>query len=370
VEVLLHPRNISLKNKNKSDVLSSNALLSTCVISKRVSIVSKSVVSRITSKRAEMAIGTLIIFIAMILISAIVAGFLIGTTGILQQRSAMVAKETESRLTSGVEVLNYYVRANVSAETVNHYTILVRLKAGSDPLNIKYVSLVLNTEDNTYPLNIQDESNAMYGSVEFSEMSNSTELSFLDVDYDGEEEYADLFFKAENVTLDNGTIVLKNMSYILMNFSDYGEFYYYLGDLSNISENNTLEISGNDIPVFTNRSIELSGDGAVKILGFLQFDMLLTKNNTIPGFTMTEYPEKCSFDTIVGIDRFCYDVQIGNDNSVVEKGESFNLLFSLPEDLGPDSPYELQIVPKTGSIQRINGYIPSVLVLRQVVLYP
>lgn len=307
-----------------------------------------------------MAIGTLIIFIAIILISAIVAGFLIGTTGLLQQRSSLVAKETEERLTAGVEVLNFVAKADVENETINDYTILTRLKAGSDPLNIRYVSLVFTTENYSYPVSLQDNFYSTYGEVEFTDFTNGTNYSFLDLDSDGRDEFAYLDVRNYTVEYSNGSNATFNTTYLVLNFSDYGVYELEIGDLYNLSENNTKSLR------FVDEKIELED----AVLGFVQIDSKADINYTIPLITITEFPEECNFDTLVSSNRFCYDVQLGNNNSVVEKGELFNLRFSLPELLSTDDNFELQIVPKTGAIERVKGVVPSVIVLKQIVLYP
>jgi archaellin len=310
------------------------------------------------SKKAIMAIGTLIIFIAMILISAIVAGFLIGTTGILQQRASFVSKETESRLTAGVEVLSLYSNANVSSERINDYEILTRLSSGSYPMNIRYISLVFNTKDNSYPMSVQDDFYATYSTIEVPSLSiNSSSFNILDLDQDGLEE--SIYLRRYNAT--NDTVdYISNTTYIIFNFSQGGYMRMNIGNLSNVSINHSTSLKYIDYPI--------DADG--KIYGFVQMNAKVYANYTAPTFRITEYPKKCTFDSIISFERFCYQVQLGNNNSVVEKGELFKLRFKIPENLTTDEPFELQVVPKTGAIQRIKGTTPSVIVLKQVVLYP
>jgi len=318
-------------------------------------------------KKGMMAIGTLIIFIAIILISAIVAGFLIGTTGILQQRASFVSKETEDRLTSGVEVLSLVANADVDNGTLNNYEALVRLKSGSDSLNVRYLSLVFTTESNSYPISLQDDFYSTFDVVELDSVTNLSKNYFIDLNYDGEEEYAIIDFVLVNRTYSNGTTYQVNETYLVINFSNEknsnGTFRLLIDDISNVSENNTVELFYQDVPIYVS-----DRDGR-QIRGFLQIDSIVSVNNTLNDVFITEFPVKCDYENLKSIDNFCYLIQLGNDNAIVEKGELFKLRFSLEENLRNDDIFEFQIVPKTGSIQRIKGFVPSVIVLKQVVLY-
>lgn len=307
------------------------------------------------SKKAIMAIGTLIIFIAMILISAIVAGFLIGITGILQQRSSYVAKDAENRLTSGLELVSMMAYSDSYMNSLNNYELLVRLSPGSDPINIRNFNLIFNTESDSYAITLQDPIYSTYSSIEVSSLNLGDSENIIDIDYDGSEEIVSLVRYNNDSVVDNSLV--SGPTYLVFNFSNFGGYEISLGDLS---DSYTSFINFNDYPIFFEN----------RTYGFIHQNKKFIENDIFPEFTITEFPKKCSFDTIISEEFFCFQTQIGNTNDLIEKGEMFKIRFKISENLKTDSNYELQLVPKTGSIQRIKGTIPSVLVLKQVVLYP
>ena len=93
--------------------------------------------------RGQVGIGTLIVFIAMVLVAAIAAGVLVNTAGVLQATAQDAGEQSVQKVTNRVEVVNTHGEVqNSSIESIN---MTVRLAAGSDSVNmddttIKYIS--------------------------------------------------------------------------------------------------------------------------------------------------------------------------------------------------------------------------------------
>ncbi|MEM4260637.1 MAG: hypothetical protein QXG00_05355 [Candidatus Woesearchaeota archaeon] len=106
----------------------------------------KTINKKIIHKKAMMGVGVLLIFIATILTSAIAAGVLIRTSGLLQSKTIEVERTTRERITSGLEFVQVIGYANTTAGTIQDIEILARLKAGSSPVKLEdtYITYTVN----------------------------------------------------------------------------------------------------------------------------------------------------------------------------------------------------------------------------------
>ena len=111
--------------------------------------------------RGQVGIGTLIVFIAMVLVAAIAAGVLVNTAGFLQATAEDAGQESVDKVTNRVEVINQHGTVGVD-DTISNMTLTVRLAAGSsavdmDQTSIKYLSdnqvttLTNSSDSNTNP---------------------------------------------------------------------------------------------------------------------------------------------------------------------------------------------------------------------------
>ena len=89
--------------------------------------------------RAEVGVGTLIVFIAMVLVAAVAAAVLINTTGSLQQRAQSTGKEATQEVSSNLKVLNVYGIRPGTDKDINEFKINVELAAGALPVDLSKV---------------------------------------------------------------------------------------------------------------------------------------------------------------------------------------------------------------------------------------
>lgn len=85
-------------------------------------------------KKAEMGIGTLIIFIAMILVAAIAAGVLIQTASSLQNKALLTGERSKSQVSTQVVPVTIYGEDGTDGNVETFYA-KVKLGAGSDALH-------------------------------------------------------------------------------------------------------------------------------------------------------------------------------------------------------------------------------------------
>jgi len=97
--------------------------------------------------RGQVGIGTLIVFIAMVLVAAIAAGVLVNTAGFLQATAEDAGQESVDKVTNRLDVVSQHGLVNNTndGQAVDSLNLTVRMAAGSGAVSleettIKYVS--------------------------------------------------------------------------------------------------------------------------------------------------------------------------------------------------------------------------------------
>ena len=109
-------------------------------------------------KKAEMGIGTLIIFIAMILVAAIAAGVLLSTAVGLQTKALVTGQRTKNKVATQIDPTLVYAEDGTSG-AVNTFYVEAQLAPGSSPLKYSQTLLVLSTTNTSQEYNYSSSIN-------------------------------------------------------------------------------------------------------------------------------------------------------------------------------------------------------------------
>ena len=94
-----------------------------------------------TQDRGQVGIGTLIVFIALVLVAAIAGGVLINTAGFLQTQAEQTGEESTAQAANNVQFSSVYGTANSGTPEINTLKIQVQLAPGSEPIDLSQGTL-------------------------------------------------------------------------------------------------------------------------------------------------------------------------------------------------------------------------------------
>ncbi|MBN1274796.1 hypothetical protein JXA12_00680 [Candidatus Woesearchaeota archaeon] len=301
-----------------------------------------------------MGIGTLIIFIATILVAAVAAAVLISTSNVLQQRSLLVGQEARKAITDAVEVVSILSASDTTTETFNNFEILVRLSPGSDPLqmrkfNIQYIST--NFDQAAELLYSENETTMQLGEINATE--NATAY---DLDDDGIVDYALLFINAFGSN--------EGLGFWL---SDIGNW----SDLINLGED--LASAGTTNVTLNVHETAITYDGLyygyVRLVGETDTDDAVAAAVNV---TVSDIPDECDFDLLPPEEYYCYKIMNGNDDYVLNSGERFKLLYKLSADNEAELGQDIMFIFTTekGRISEARIRTPDVVTATKAKLWP
>ena len=101
----------------------------------------------------DVGIGTLIIFIAMVLVAAVAAAVLIQTSGILQQKAQTTGKEATAEVSSNLKAVSIVGTRSSTSGTVDNLSVVLELTAGGADIDFKTVIVKYINESTSKTLN-------------------------------------------------------------------------------------------------------------------------------------------------------------------------------------------------------------------------
>jgi len=132
--------------------------------------------------RGQVGIGTLIVFIAMVLVAAIAAGVLINTAGVLQTQAEETGTESTQQVADAVMVITEAGEVGPN-DDINEVTIGLQPAAGADEVNLAGLTIQFIGEENFEQLTIGEDSDGVTASGDTDpdeiELTDDPQASFL-----------------------------------------------------------------------------------------------------------------------------------------------------------------------------------------------
>ena len=97
--------------------------------------------NKLTDERGQVGIGTLIVFIALVLVAAIAAGVLINTAGFLQTQAEQTGEDSSSQVANNINVIGEVGDVNSGSNGVNVTRLTVQRSPGSDDVDLSELSI-------------------------------------------------------------------------------------------------------------------------------------------------------------------------------------------------------------------------------------
>jgi len=121
------------------------------------------------ANKGMMGVGTLIIFIAVILVAAVAAAVLISTAGSLQQRALVTGGQTEEGVSTGAEAVSVMGQDASADHSLESFELLLRLQAGSEAMKLNNTVIVLDTTSTSQNLDYAgtDVAEGAFASAQF-----------------------------------------------------------------------------------------------------------------------------------------------------------------------------------------------------------
>jgi len=138
--------------------------------------------------RGQVGIGTLIVFIAMVLVAAIAAGVLINTAGLLQSQAEATGEETSEQISDRVQVAS--VVGTSTDENITNLNATVFRGAGANDINLEQVTIQVFANGTSQTLTYNEDGvdgdsfNITEINSEDNVLSSTEDRATLDIDLD------------------------------------------------------------------------------------------------------------------------------------------------------------------------------------------
>ena len=305
------------------------------------------------NRRAIMGIGTLIIFIATILVAAVAAGVIISTSGVLQQKALLIGEQSRNRLINGIQITHVFMKGDTENKTANNIEILSRPEPASGPINFKTTYLSFFTDTGAYSASLSHRQMIDKSFTLSVDVDASSYIAFGDINDDGINDQITL--------VEDGGAANDYLRVNISNESSLSNLIPLGIDINTGGQSITII----DLPIFFNETI----------YGYIRINDSSTTADQIDAGTIVITDEiygGCNFYKLRPETRFCVVTLTGVDDTALEYGETVFIYFKLRTEhiLHENDEFEIKLFPQDGRSTYILDRVPQVIYKVRMNVYP
>jgi len=164
---------------------------------------------------AAVGIGTLIVFIAMVLVAAVAASVIMQTAENLQQRAYAVGKQTIRDVSSGIRVIGVTGYTDANKTRIEYLAVAITPRAGSYDIDLNKTVLYIQLDNySVLNLNLASKTNTVNESGVFHALDlsclNATNFGVISI-----HDRDDSVMKTNGLSVSDQAIIIVNLSAVL-----------------------------------------------------------------------------------------------------------------------------------------------------------
>ncbi len=302
-------------------------------------------------KKAEMGVGTLIVFIAMLLVAAVAAGVLISTANSLQERALATGQQAEGQIATHAIVVEVSANNGQNGD-VENFASIMKLAAGSDPIKLDDVLFTFNT--------VQKTATLKYAGTEATTNNDySGYFTLKEFDVDGDVDNA-AWVEIGDWDLDQA------MDYIQVAQDNAFQFNFSTDGLVTTTNITDLDLTAVDTIQNATGTLYSAADnselGQINLAAYIYAASTVYNNQS---FNLTPANEGQGYFAVEYIQQGT-NFRAGN----LQRGDIVKLYYEAPEEINEDEEIRLNFIPKIGTTTLTKFVTPDVIAVERVYLYP